>query len=460
MISRLLALQVFLYPLLFLSVGGVSAVKLIGVILLFLVVFNWTKSGLRARIPSVQNPARLLILFVAYTLVCQFIFGLFGVALYGELPASGGSEPIERFAVQLFASLQLYAFSYLLYEFAQRKPEIPSKAFQFAILLMIATGVYEVFSIYVGGPSIPLTLAGGDAIVNQNLSELLGARRLHGLAGEPRFFAALAVMLLNALIFAVIIRKTHDARSRRHRRVGMFLGVPILLVLIFQTQSSSGLIMLALMPLMTVLILKQSFATKIKLAVFTTLIALLFAPLLFDLFATRVIERIQEEVVSTQHLGSEMSAYVDVPIVGLIAMDATDATPMALLLDKPFLAITGLGVGNISTYVKPYLPNYGGYWGYGFTGIVEPNLGILKAILNYGLIGNFLLIFAFWKFSRHYKQFGFAYDQRMVFSYFLCMGSIFSTYLFTAPFISALSFLSFHAGLVTSFDRIKNGTAR
>lgn len=459
MISRLLALQVFLYPLLFLSMGGVTPVKVIGIILLLLALIRWSKAGLDAQITIGRKPANLLVYFAIYALVCQLVFGIIGIALYGELPASGGSVPVLRLATQIIVSLQLYAFCCLLYEFAQRMPELPSKAFRLSMLLMVATGVYETLAIYVGGPAIPLTIGGGEAVVNQNLSELLGVRRTHGLAGEPRFFAVLAVMLLNALIFTAITRRTNDAHSRKRWRAMIFIAVPVLLVLIFQTQSSSGLIMLVLVPLATLLIVKRSFATTAKFAMVAAVMAVVFAPLLVDLFTTRVVERIQEEVISDQYFGMELSAYVDIPVLGLFAMDATDATPMVLLIDKPFLAITGLGMGNISTYVKPYLPNYGGYWGYGFTGIVEPNLGVLKAILNYGMIGNLILIFIFGKFVRHYRRYGTAYDDRAIFSLFLCTGSIFSTYLFTAPFISALPFLSYHAGLVTSFDRLKNDTA-
>lgn len=460
MISRLLAIQVFLYPLLFLSIDGVTPAKVIGVFLLFLVLLRAIRADHRAHVPVGWKPTSLMTLFVAYTIGCQLVFGMAGMALYGDLPASGGSEPSVRLATQLVASLQLFAFCWLLYEFAQRAPGLPSKAFRLSMLLMIATGIYEIFSIYVGGPAVPLTLAGSEAMVNQNFSALLGARRLHGLAGEPRFFAVLAVMLLNALIYTVIARQAPHPSSGKRYRVAIFVGAPILLVLIFQTQSSSGLIMLVLLPLATLLIVKRSFATTARFAIISAVIAIGFAPLLSDLFATRVVERIAEEVISDQHWGAEHSAYVEVPVLGWVALDATDATPMALLVDKPLFAITGLGVGNISTYVKPYLPHYGGYWGYGFTGIVEPNLGALKAILNHGVIGNLMLILIFSKFVRHYRRHSTAYSDRELFSFFLCTGSILSTYLFTAPFISAFAFLSFHAGLIASFNQFANGTAR
>lgn len=460
MISRLLALQVFFYPLLFLSVDGVTPAKVIGVILLILVVVRWIKAGPHAQISIGRKPASLLTFFAVYTLGCQLVFGMAGIALYGDLPASGGSEPGVRLATQLIASLQLFAFCWLLYEFSQHMPRLPSKAFRFSMLLMIATGAYEIFSIYVGGPAVPLTLGGSEALVNQNPSALLGARRLHGLAGEPRFFAVLAVILLNAVVYTAIARRAPDPSSRKRHKAAMFVGVPILLILIFQTQSSSGLIMLVLVPLATLLIVKRSFATTARFALVAAVIAIGSSPLLADLFATRVVERIAEEVISDQHWATEQSAYLDVPVLGWIAMDATDATPMALLVDRPLLAITGLGVGNISTYVKPYLPHYGGYWGYGFTGIVEPNLGALKAILNYGVIGNLMLISVFGKFVRHYRRHSMAYSDRATCSFFLCTGSVLSTYLFTAPFISVLAFLSFHAGLVASFDRSANGTAR
>lgn len=459
MISLFLALQVFLYPLLFLSVGGATPVKVIGIILLLLIFIRWTKGGFDVQITLGRKPENFLVYFSTYALVCQLAFGIVGIALYGELPASGGSEPALRLATQIIVSFQLYAFCYLLYEFAQRVPQLPSKAFRLSMFLMVAAGVYETLAVYVGGPAIPLTIAGGEAIVNQNLSELLGVRRTHGLAGEPRFFAVLVVMLLNALIFTAITRRTNDAYSRKRWRAMIYVAVPILLVLIFQTQSSSGLIMLVLVPLATLLIVKRSFTTTAKFALVTAIITAVFAPLLIDLFTNRVVERIQEEVISDQYFGMELSAYVDIPVLGLFAMDATDATPMVLLIEKPFLAITGLGMGNISTYVKPYLPSYGGYWGYGFTGIVEPNLGALKAILNHGLIGNMILILIFGKLVHHYRCYGTAYDDRAIFSLFLCTGSILSSYLFTAPFLSALPFLSYHAGLVTSFDRLKNDTA-
>jgi hypothetical protein len=392
-----------------------------------------------------------LIYFSIYTLTVQFVFGIAGILLYADMPASSGSHPASRFSVQFFSSLQLYAFSYLLYRFAQRAPQVPSKAFRLSILLMITVGVCEIFSIYAGGPSIPLTLWGRFSTVNQNLSSTFGSTRIHGLAGEPRFFAALLVILINALIFGVILNKLRTARLIRHRRIAIFLGVPTLLVLLFHTQSSSGLIMLFPTVIFTFFIYKKSALGSIKLTIYVALVSILFAPLLYDLIITRVIERVQEEVLSDQYFGSELAAYVEVPIIGMIALDATDATPMVLLLDNPLLAITGIGMGNISTYVKPFLPFYGGYWGYGFTGIVEPNLGILKSILNFGLFGNFLLIFFLFEATRHYRRYVDLYDVRMVFSFFLCVGGFVCNYLFSAPFISVFFFYSFHAGLVVSF---------
>ncbi|MBU1223561.1 MAG: hypothetical protein KKA22_02150 [Gammaproteobacteria bacterium] len=444
-VRYIVSLAIFSAPLMFFSIGSISAFKILAAFLLLLLIRELIEFKYYFLIGQ-GSFWSIIVGFMVYNIVVQILFGVFGVVFYGGYASMDSSAPLNRLGAQLFSIALIYALTVYIYRYGRQKQIVVAKPVIIALKLLLIVSAYELVSIFFNLPKVPMYLEVEASEVHQNMSNILGINRINSLAGEPRFYSVILAVAFNSIFFYF---------AHFYARLGIlsklkyaFLLVFIIL-LILHTQSTSGLIALSLLlPLTFGLSKGISFSNKVKLIGLIAVIFMSLSPLIVDLVQTRVIERISEEMLSDKYLGTDGAAYVEVPGAGLVSFDATDATPLVLLLDKPFLAITGLGYGNISTYVKPYLPYYSGYWGYGYQGVVEPNMAFLKSILNYGIIGNLILIILYWKFFKHYRTYGCQYSGMQLTSFYALTSVLICSYTVTSPMLVPIWFFAFHAAIL------------
>ena len=426
----------------FFSIGSISAFKIFVVFLLLLLVRELIQFK-RYSFAGMGSFWQLIVGFMGYNIVVQILFGFFGAMAYGDYASMESSSPLNRLGTQLFSFALMCTLTVYIYRYGRQKPTVVTKPVMIVVKLLLIVSVYELLSIYFNLPKVPMYLDGGAGEVHQNVSNVLGVYRINSLAGEPRFYSVLLAVLFNSMLF--YFSHTY-ARLRTQKKVKYALLLIFILLLILHTQSTSGIMAIGIILPLTLLVSKGiNFSNKIRLVSFIATVLLILSPLIIDLVQTRVIERISEEMLSVE---IKDAAYVDVPGIGLVSLDATDATPLVLLLDKPFLAIIGVGYGNISTYVKPYLPYYGGYWGYGYQGIVEPNFAFVKNILNHGIIGNLMLLILYWKFLKHNRVYGHLYSDMQLTSFYTLTGVLICSYTISSPMLIPIWFFAFHAALL------------
>ncbi len=448
-VRNIVSLTIFSAPLMFFSNGSISAFKILAIILLLLLVHERFKYK-HYSLVGIGPFWPFIVGFLAYNVVIQIMFGLFGAMAYSGYESMDSSKPLTRLGVQLLSFMLIVALTVYIYRYGRQKPSVVIKPVIIVLKLLLLVSGYELASIYIGLPKVPLYFGGAGSEVSQNFSNFLDPTRIHSLAGEPRFYAVVLAVAFNAALF-FFAHSYGKLTTRAKLKYALFL--PYTFILLLCTQSTSGIIALVLLlPFTFVLSKGISFGNKTKMVGFLVGINLVLYPVIADLVQTRVVDRIRDEMLSDNHLNTADAAYVDVPILGLISFDATDATPLVLLLDKPFLAITGVGYGNISTYVKPYLPDYSGYWGYGFQGIVEPNLAWLKSILSYGVIGNLILVILYWKFLKHYRAYGHLYNNMLLLSFYTSTSVFWCAYFLTSPMLVLVWFFAFHAAILERYS--------
>lgn len=444
-VCYIVSLTIFSAPLMFFSIGSISIFKILAV-LLILLLFRELIGGRYKSIEGLSSFWPLIAGFLGYNIAIQILFGLWGAVAYGDYPTLESAAPLNRLGVQLLSFMLIYAVTVYIYRYGRQKPTTITKPLTMCLTLMLVVSAYELLSIFFGFPKLPVTLEGQINEVNQNLSNMVGSYRIHSLAGEPRFYSVILGVVFNCLLLLFTHFYSQLAVAGKIRY--LFL-MAFILLLILLTQSSSGMLLIGiLLPISFILSKNIRMLNKVRVFGLMVFIFSLMSPLIIDLVQTRVVERISEEMLSDKYIGTSDAAYIDVPGVGPVSFDATDVTPFALLLDKPFLIITGVGYGNISTYVKPYLPYYGGYWGYDYQGVVEPNMAFLKIFLNHGLIGTLMLMVLYWRFKKHYNTYAHQYSKMQLASFYTLTSVFICTYTVTSPMLVPIWFFAFHAALL------------
>ena len=448
-------LAIFFAPLMFFSLGSVSLFKFFSTLgLLFLGIKYLTHP---IKISDVRNKYwNVLIIFFCYSILIEIFMGIVGIFLYSDFPSDGGSYPLSRFLVQLYSNILIISIAGVIYYSTIINPQVVIKPLLLSIKILLLVAFYELLSFYFALPILPMYLSGGVSEVNQNISEVLSTGRLHSLAGEPRFFSALLAVTSNTLLFCFVKfkKKWHFKKC--------FLVLFMYIFIIFcnlYTQSTSGFLLTAILLIISFpLFFGFSSRAAMGIVVPFLLITLFLSPIIIDVIQARVFDRISQEVLSLDNVGAWDYAYVDVPFLGMMSFDATDATPFVLLIEKPFFILTGVGFGNVSTFVKPYLPSYGGYWGYGYTGIVEPNLGFIKALANYGLMGNIILLYLYGKFYLNYRKFHKNYSTIQLISFYTLTGVFISSLSIASPMLIPLWFFAFHCAILDKKYYFQNPT--
>ena len=442
-LHHIVSLAIFSAPLMFFSIGSLSAYKIVTVFLFLLLFFELFQFRRNSFIGS-SSFWPLIVGFMVYSVVVQILFGLLGAVVYGGYASMDTSSPLNRLGTQLFSFALICTLTIYIYRYGRLRPAVVTKPVMIAFKLLLTVSAYELISIYFGLPKVPMYIQGEASEVYQNISNVLGINRISSLAGEPRFFSVILAVVFNSMLFYLAHTYT---RLTKLGVVKYVLLLIFILLLILHTQSTSGIIAIGILFLFTLIVSRGvNFTKKVRLLSLFLFILLILSPLIVDVVQTRVVERITEEMLSDNSFAD--AAYVNIPGAGQVAFDATDATPLALLLDKPFLAIVGVGYGNVSTYVKPYLPYYGGYWGYGYQGVVEPNFAFVKNILNHGIIGNLILIILYFKLLRHNRVFGNKYSNIQLISFYTLTGVFICSYTISSPMLVPIWFFAFHAAIL------------
>jgi len=432
------------------SYGTFSIAKVISIsVLLFpTTIINLYKSITQKK----DKKFIILVNFIIYSITIQIIFGLIGILLYSNLRSDDSATPLNRFCLQFLNTVVTYVIAICIYYYGYKKPSNIVRPFILSIKIMLTVSIYELLAIYIGLEPLKLYLSGEVSTVNQNFTELLGGARIHSIAGEPRFYAVILAVLFCSIFYYFM----HYFTSYKPlTRLKYFFLLFYLVILIIYTQSTSGIIQLTILFSLLFLFtngIKNK--VKYKMLFFLVFILICIFPIIKDVVVNRVFDRIDQEMLSDQYMDNPLAAYVEIPILGPIAFDATDASPIALLIDKPYVAFFGLGRGNISTFVKPYLPFYGGYWGYDYQGIVEPNQVWLKSILNLGLIGNGILLYLFYLFHKDYSKNNKSYNPMTTYSYYLVCSIFICTFSLSSPMLEVVWFFAFHAGILANLKNI------
>jgi len=169
--------------------------------------------------------------------------------------------------------------------------------------------------------------------------------RLYGLGGEPKHTAALAVMAIGLLLQRDLGESKETSRSRYHR--------PMLLVLLLGvalTLSTSGWVALVIL---TVVMTSISSLTRIGNALARRQVLRLGVNLLLGIGAVVLLSTqlgdADREGLLENRLANRLSS-----IERVARFEPKDATAITLLLDRPWLLVTGCGVGGVDFFALIY----------------------------------------------------------------------------------------------------------
>lgn len=382
-------------------------------ILLFIVVIVFLPSVSKVKVDNFS-------IFCFYSLSVTFLSGLASMVMFQGYEAVWSANPSVRFLIQFCQLIFVILYCIILvqkikfYDCYQLY-----KAFRLIIVLVILFGYFELFMKLYVLADFPATIKGDVIKLNSHQGHSL---RIHSLLGEPRFLATFLVTVFWCDVFYPVKRN--------------FIFLLSIIPLLFLTKSTSGFLFFIILPVIIVLFRSENMVGLMKSSILGFVVVLVISLFARDVVTERVVERLQTEVLTTAEADRQL---LNTPL----SLDAPDLTPAVLALSNPEFLVFGVGINIISNYVRPILPYYGGYWGVDYKGVVEPNLGFLKILLSYGIIGVLMTVIIVKKPAKRISDKFTKYYYNLLFSWVILICTIGSAVISLLPVLALIHAIRF-----------------
>lgn len=197
--------------------------------------------------------------------------------------------------------------------------------------------------------------------------------RLYGLSGEAKGLA----LYVSPFIFPILFYPENKIRK---------YSVSLLLILILiGTFSATGSIALLIAVLISLYLYKERINKFMPALIAITYFLILLGndAYLYDRFVGRILNYASADA----GLDLSVQSIVNIPLIGSIGVEGNDAPALRLLVDKPFTALFGVGIGMDTVYAYEYLQRFdSGFLKADYEGYITPNLAVINNLLNYGLL--------------------------------------------------------------------------
>ena len=367
--------------------------ELLGIILVILVLMNLV-AGKRSSLLELTLPRHLgwVYAFFAYA----FIGLLIGAASapIGDLThPSFNNNPAIRPLIQGATLLSFMAASTLVYRLATtRTVTEPSwillKAVYAGITLLLVIALLQFVFWATGHPNWFIVPTAAARAAPQIGDDITGLIRLSSWAGEPRTLANNLLLLLPFWLYPN--RRFFRRLIPMHRVVVIWGALAFIL-----TFSVSALMALGLLIASSMTLIQGRLQLVLRLSA-VVLVAALLGTMILRTFGsgTEPLQFFGRASVAIRGI-TETNPYALKPISILgqdIYMDFNEQPVLGMLMDRPEFLLFGVGWGNTTFYVRPYLDEYlGPGSSIRMQQVLRPNMAILRYVADVGLVGMAIL---------------------------------------------------------------------
>ena len=365
---------------------NIQLFELVGLILLLMVLVNLIATN-PSKILNIALPPHLLWVFAffAYALV-SLLLGATLAPEYNLVNPTINNDPLFRPLIQGGSLVVTFVASILVYRLARGREESSGhllSAVYLSVGLLLMVAFIQLFLTRSGYPEwfvVPTSSPGEERLITDDFSGLV---RLSSWAGEPRTFANTLLLLLPVLLYA---RNPAIRRLVPMRPVFLLWGAVAFLF----TFSASAVVALGL-----IFALHLLFAAKRHVILGIGILAFGAVLALWSLDLTLgEVPIFNRTVVSIQRVFSgSYEVAKPVSLLGTdIYMDFNEQPVLGMLLDNPTHLLFGVGWGNITFYVRPYLDEFlGPGASTRIQSVIRPNMTLLRFLGDVGIVGTGIL---------------------------------------------------------------------
>lgn len=372
------------------SLFEVVALVLMGAVAVNLLV----RKGRRAGLLELVLPRHMgwVYIFFGYAFIGLLVGAAFAPS-YNLTNPSINNHWVIRPIIQSASLMSAFVAASLVYRLAVSKGSNSSwtllRAFYAGVTLSLAIAFVQLAFWAVGHPEWFLVPSTDEGASRQPGDDFTSIIRLSSWAGEPKTFANNLLVLLPLWLYS--------SRRLVRRLVPMRRVVPIWGALAFVLAFSVSAIMaFAVIISSTAVLVNGRKRLIVRLAVMGLVTALLGTAILRSLGSGTDPSLLYGRASQSLQKIFEGDSRVEKPITVMgidIYMDANEQPVLAMLQDRPEYLLFGVGWGNTTFYVRPYIDEF---LGAGTTEVMQqvfrPNMALLRYGADLGLVGMGILL--------------------------------------------------------------------